>query len=56
MEIFFGGSGWKLFYLIGVSKFLQQHFSLQERKDIEFHGVSSGKVFDQIYNYKLINS
>ena len=42
MKIFFVGAGWKLFYLIGVSKFLQEKFSLQVGKDIEFHGASSG--------------
>jgi len=42
MKFFFGGAGWKLFYLIGVSKFLQEKFSLQEDQDIEFHGASSG--------------
>ena len=42
MKIFFGGAGWKLFYLIGVSKFLQEKFPLHNRQDIEFHGASSG--------------
>lgn len=42
MKVFFGGAGWKLFYLIGVSKFLQENFNLQGKQDIEFHGASSG--------------
>ena len=42
IKIIFGGGAWKLFYILGVIKFLQENIKPNRYKDIEFHGASAG--------------
>jgi hypothetical protein len=42
VKIIFGGGAWKLFYILGVIKFLQENINPNNYKDIEYHGASAG--------------
>lgn len=42
MKIIFGGGAWKLFYFLGVIKFLQENIKLENYKNIIFQGASAG--------------
>ena len=40
--IHFSGAGWRLFYFLGISKFIQEFYTSKEIKKIKFSGASVG--------------